>query len=335
MAALEDTHAALEREWAEFLVARNSQGKKTLAENWRTANPGEWTQLQAYRAGGVRPSPVTSLGRQMVEHLDAWHASSAPPVMGAALAAAYPPLSGLAVVDYAGAVITTQQRSSAGRQHWRRFVLDNAKPIAIKLEGGEGYEITDGEIRNMVGVNAQYGYQGIHVAHGVADVRIRRLCVHDIGGTTGDKFSHAVYVHDGTRILLESVLAAPNVSGEVFQFYPGGPVQVDVVNCTFGWSLLQEAVVAWGETGPVDVTVRNSVVGGNIQLGVNATLRIIDSMVLSTVAIPAAVELTNVTRSTVDAQYRPVNGMVGDPEWTPVLDVYGTARSSALVGAVA
>jgi hypothetical protein len=66
------TRESLEAEWTEFLVKKNSQGKNTLAENWRNSNPGEWSKLQTYRSGGVRPSLVTSLGKQMVEHVTAY-----------------------------------------------------------------------------------------------------------------------------------------------------------------------------------------------------------------------------------------------------------------------
>jgi len=70
---------ALDREWAEFKVEKNSQGKLTQAENWRRANPGEWYLLSFYRAGGDRPSLVTSTGKQMVEHVTAWHLTAPAP----------------------------------------------------------------------------------------------------------------------------------------------------------------------------------------------------------------------------------------------------------------
>lgn len=74
-----EVRAALEREWAAFMVERNAQGKLTQAENWRRANPGEWYLLAQYRAGGTRPALATQFGRQMVEHVDAYHLTSPSP----------------------------------------------------------------------------------------------------------------------------------------------------------------------------------------------------------------------------------------------------------------
>ena len=72
-ADLPTIRTALDEEWAEFMVPVNSQGKRTVAETWRVQNPGEWQKLQDYRAGsGARPVLVTSFGRQMVEHVDAY-----------------------------------------------------------------------------------------------------------------------------------------------------------------------------------------------------------------------------------------------------------------------
>lgn len=71
---LANVRAALEEEWAEFMVATNVQGKKTNAETWRLSNPGEWQKLSDYREKKIaRPSLATSFGRQMVEHVDAYH----------------------------------------------------------------------------------------------------------------------------------------------------------------------------------------------------------------------------------------------------------------------
>lgn len=63
---------ALDREWAAFLVDRTGSNKWTQQGAWRRDNPGEWQKIQDYRAGGARPSLTTALGKQMVEHVDAW-----------------------------------------------------------------------------------------------------------------------------------------------------------------------------------------------------------------------------------------------------------------------
>ncbi len=73
----EETLDFLNKEWAEFMkptyVNNNGQTKKTTAEAWRQANPGEWRKLQNYRAnGGEPPLLVSSIGKQMVEHVSAW-----------------------------------------------------------------------------------------------------------------------------------------------------------------------------------------------------------------------------------------------------------------------
>jgi len=68
---------ALQAEWDEFMrptyVNSSGQTKRTVAENWRKANPGEWQKLQTYRAsGGSAPTLATSIGKQMVKHVTAW-----------------------------------------------------------------------------------------------------------------------------------------------------------------------------------------------------------------------------------------------------------------------
>jgi hypothetical protein len=114
---------SLEAEWAEFMVVKNSQGKNTLAENWRKSNPVEWTHLQTYRSGGIRPSLITSLGKQMVEHVTAW-LSTAPspplppptiPVFGVALPTRISEAVGSDVVCTTKAQLDTALSSGATR----------------------------------------------------------------------------------------------------------------------------------------------------------------------------------------------------------------------------
>lgn len=78
-ATLPEVRAALEQEWAAFTVDRNTAGKLTQQGVWRRDNPGEWSKLQAYRAGtAARPNLATALGRQMVEHVDAYRLTAPP-----------------------------------------------------------------------------------------------------------------------------------------------------------------------------------------------------------------------------------------------------------------
>lgn len=53
-------------------INKQGQTKKTVAQTWRDQNPGEFSQLLAYREGGQKPMLATSMGRQMVEHVEAW-----------------------------------------------------------------------------------------------------------------------------------------------------------------------------------------------------------------------------------------------------------------------
>jgi hypothetical protein len=73
-----ETLKELEDEWNVWLeptyINSHNQTKKTVAEIWREANPGEYTKLLAYRdqSNPVKPILLTSMGRQMVEHVEAW-----------------------------------------------------------------------------------------------------------------------------------------------------------------------------------------------------------------------------------------------------------------------
>jgi len=74
---MSDVASELLDEWNEWIkptyVNRQGQTKKTTAELWRDANPGENQQLLAYRNGAIsKPSLASNLGRQMVEHVEAW-----------------------------------------------------------------------------------------------------------------------------------------------------------------------------------------------------------------------------------------------------------------------
>lgn len=88
MATLAEVRAALDQEWAAFLVDRNSSGKLTQQAVWRRDNPNEWARVKAYHDGtGGRPSTATALGRQMVEHIDAYRMTDVPPPPTAILVA--------------------------------------------------------------------------------------------------------------------------------------------------------------------------------------------------------------------------------------------------------
>lgn len=68
-----ETLAALEREWAVFLEDKpGPRGQWTQDQRWRADNPGELAKLVAYRAGGTKPALTSEPGRRMVEHLTAW-----------------------------------------------------------------------------------------------------------------------------------------------------------------------------------------------------------------------------------------------------------------------
>ena len=66
----------LQDEWNVWLeptyVNNKGQVKKTIQQVWREANPGEYSQLLAYREGGPKPTLASSMGKQMVEHVEAW-----------------------------------------------------------------------------------------------------------------------------------------------------------------------------------------------------------------------------------------------------------------------
>lgn len=71
-----DTVKELEDEWNVWLeptyVNSKGQTKKTIAEIWREDNPLEYDKLLLYRNGGPKPSLATSMGKQMVEHVEAY-----------------------------------------------------------------------------------------------------------------------------------------------------------------------------------------------------------------------------------------------------------------------
>lgn len=70
----------LDSAWTEWMREKNSQNKLTQGGTWRRDNPGEWTQLQAYRNGGARPNLASITGKQMVFETAAWLlAGGAPP----------------------------------------------------------------------------------------------------------------------------------------------------------------------------------------------------------------------------------------------------------------
>lgn len=66
-------HDELTAAWAEWQNA-------SLYQTWRRKNPGEAAKLDAYRAGGARPTLATATGRALVDETAAWFASApAPP----------------------------------------------------------------------------------------------------------------------------------------------------------------------------------------------------------------------------------------------------------------
>lgn len=75
-----DVLKEIEDEWAVWLeptyVNNQGQTKKTVAQIWRDSNPGEYQKLLDYRGGGSKPTLATSMGRQMVEHVEAWLSAS-------------------------------------------------------------------------------------------------------------------------------------------------------------------------------------------------------------------------------------------------------------------
>lgn len=82
MASNPEARAALDSAWAEWLKDRGPTGKLSQGAAWRRDNPGEWSQLQSYRAGGARPDLVSNTGRQMVFETDAWNKVAAAPNTG-------------------------------------------------------------------------------------------------------------------------------------------------------------------------------------------------------------------------------------------------------------
>lgn len=72
-----DVLKELQDEWNVWLeptyVNSRGQTKTTTAEAWRHANPGEYQKLLDYRAEKItKPTLASSMGRQMVEHAEAW-----------------------------------------------------------------------------------------------------------------------------------------------------------------------------------------------------------------------------------------------------------------------
>lgn len=64
---------SLQAEWDQWMDDTGHTGKRTQGAAWRRDNPGEWAKLAAYRGGtGSRPDLVTTTGKQMVYHVDAY-----------------------------------------------------------------------------------------------------------------------------------------------------------------------------------------------------------------------------------------------------------------------
>jgi hypothetical protein len=308
-----------------------------------------WEYLQQTSVGykNLKVKPPTDKNSQWYKALvELGIITPAPPPagMGAALRAAYPPLSGLQVIDFGGQTLTSPyvlDGATKGGKHLRNVKSVGANPDGFKFAGGAHDIILERfliDLATSQGVNLQRAPRRIRFVSGV---------IRNIG--TGDKFDHCGYIGSGSSEILFAGVLMFGASGEGIQWYPG-PSEGLMTHCTMGkGSGSQEELCVWGgeddggdPTGPSVVTVWNSIIDGDIQMaGTDKTLRLRGTCCV-TGNIPSSVDTTGCTlireSPGFDGQHKPTNPKLlasGDPGWTPALDAYGNQYARPTVGAVA
>lgn len=254
--------------------------------------------------------------------------------MGGKLAAAFPPLTGLQARNYGGATLSSRVEMdgpNAGGWHIQNVNSVNSSPDAFKFAGGASDIIL--ERFTIDGWGGGYA-QGVNLQRAPKRIRLISGTIQSVGN---DKFSHCLYVGSGSEDVLVAGVLMNSSAGEIVQWYPG-PCDGVMTHCTLVGSPGQEELAVDG--AGADVTVWNSIIHGDIQLG-SGILRLRGTCCV-TGDLPSGVDTTGATiireDPGFDDRFRPSNPKLlssGDIGWTPAIDCFGKPFTRATVGAVA
>lgn len=312
-----------------------------------------WEHLQRTKTGYANlkvkpPTDKNSAWYKALVELGVIEPGTPPPPtgsLGAQLRAAFPPLTGLTLIDDAGKPPRTSGPfDTSGRKHYRNVTRTGNGPDGFKATGSGATDLVY-QLCNITGLTRPDPSQpaqdhnsvnAFGLMHGARRIRILGGEAQDLGHAGHSKFDHGVYAGEASEVLIAGWLAH-DIGGKVLQFYPG-PTQAVVTNCTIGWVRTSPNTAVIVENA--DVTIYNSIIWGAVTLN-SGTLRLINCCVPPQFSISGGVAQTGTIREDpgfAAGSYRPTNPKLltgADPGWVPEHDYRGTPYTRATVGAVA
>lgn len=256
--------AELDAAWQEWQAA-------SLYQKWARSNPGELAKLEAYRAGGPRPSLATATGRALVAETAAW--------LEAAVVVPAPPqnrLAPLTLTTPQTIVVTNASRDAAAGLTSGRDYTVVVKPGIdgiVRIVGGRNVNVLcEGDFAiDNTRMNGFWDHTGISVYDGDPDSTVHIENARVLGSTVNDGIVWNCpkrHLHIQTALLKTTPWAQQNISSGLHADglqSQGGCLSLEVDRATI-YTGLQGIFLGDhdGVIGPTHMT-RVNVVGGKYQ----------------------------------------------------------------------